>query len=250
MKYALIAPPTESLRLLAVYGLTYHMALAQYVLNDERYQKVYKMMHDLDHFIILDNGAAENGVPLDIKDIVKAANLVGADEVVMPDVLDDIDGTLSRTHAALPYIPARYRAMVPQGKNWGQWTECLREMINMGCATICIAKRYEALSGGRAEALSIIMKNYWAWNHHIHLLGCYRRPLYEIRSALKMYPQVRGIDTAAPVSFAQHDDTIGDDTIWHSLDWDASMEYDRACDNVKLILKECHNARNITEPGY
>jgi hypothetical protein len=247
MKYALITPPNLGMKLLASFGLSYHMALAQYILADVHYKAVYQALHNFDHFIMVDNGAAENGVPLPIEKIVKAADMVGADEIVMPDVLDDMRATIKATYAALIHVKKKRRAVVPQGKDWNEWTDCTLELIQFGCRTICVAKRYEKLPGGRVKALEIIAAHGWQDDHDIHLLGCCKNPLKEIRDALNVAPWVRGIDTAAPVSYAQHGTPLTGE--WHSLDWNKPIDWDVAKLNVQAILEACHNACYTKESG-
>jgi len=235
MKYALITPP-RGFALLKAYGFGYHFVLPQY-LNDSFYKMFYQTLHYQGHFLLMDNGAAELGEGIPDADLVKAAEEIGADEIVMPDVLDNARATLERTYAAHQLFPKHKRAMCPQGSTWDEWEYCATVMLNMGCATLCVAKRYELLPGGRLKALSIIEQNHWHRDHHIHLLGCSKNPLHEADVAFKRAPWIRGIDTAAPVAYAQAG--------WHlnlaphhcSLDWDADFDIDLAYDNVRLFLR-------------
>lgn len=250
MKYALIAQPNRGNMLVMEYRLTYHMALAQYIHKDETYLNFYKLMRMQDHFIMLDNGAAENGHSIGIENVVKAADMIGGvDEIVMPDVLDEMRATVAATFTACKFVDERKRAVVPQGRDWQEWEECAVALVKFGCRTICVAKRYEAFKGGRVHALDIIRRHGWARTHDVHLLGCYRNPLKEIRDVMATDLWVRGIDTAAPISYAQHNDTI-DHASWHSLDWDVPFKFDTAEYNMDLILKECHHAHNTPESGH
>lgn len=238
MKFALIAQPNAGDQLVNQYHLTYHLVLAQYVLSDARYRSFYLNLHLQDHFIMLDNGAAENGHSIGIENVMKAADLIGSDEVVMPDVLDECNATIAATYAALKSVPERMRAVVPQGRDWADWEYCATTLVGMGCRTICVAKRYEALPGGRVHALEIIKKHKWHRLYDIHLLGCYRNPLREILDAANVTSWIRGIDTAAPISYAQSGDTL-DYPRWHSLEWDKPFNYTVACVNMDLILEAC-----------
>jgi len=239
MKFALIVQPSyETPALLSDFRLVYHMALAQYVLVDEAYASLYKGLHEQDHFIMLDNGAAENGHSIGIENVVRAAEMIGADEIVMPDVLDECKATVAATYSSLKYVPIRMRAVVPQGKDWTEWENCALELVSFGCRTICIAKRYEDLPGGRVYALELIQKHLWHKSHDIHLLGCRRRPLIEIIHALEAAPWVRGIDTAAPIAYAQHGALI-ENPKWFSLQWNAPIHYGTAAHNVAEIVEAC-----------
>lgn len=239
MKYALIAQPYQGDLLISQFRLVYHMVLAQYVLSDSNYAAYYKNLSKHDHFIMLDNGAAENGHSIGIENVVKAADMIGGvDEIVMPDVLDEMRATVAATFAARPFVPERMRAVVPQGKTWEEWTECALALLDMKCRTICVAKRYESFKGGRVRALKIIEDHSWHKTHNIHLLGCYRNPLREIRDARAAAPWVRGIDTAAPISYAQHEAVLTHPS-WYSLEWNGKFNFAVAETNVDLILEAC-----------
>ena len=235
MKYALITPPWGFF-LQETYNFGYHFVLAQY-LNDPAYAEHYKRLAQRGHFILMDNGAAELGEGIPDDELMRAADALGADEVVMPDVLDNTKATLERTYAAHKRFPECMRAMCPQGTTWDEWEYCATVMLDMGCATLCVAKRYEALPGGRARALRIIESNRWHLDHNIHLLGCYHDPLKEIKAARKVAPWVRGIDTAAPIAFAQHERTFEETDEHFSLDWEGSMDYDAVISNIDAILE-------------
>lgn len=246
MRFALIGNKTCTMMIYR-FHLAYHMALSQYILSDAYYRQMYALLHERDHFIMLDNGAAENGHSIGIENVMIAARMIDADEIVMPDVLDECRSTIAATRNALQYVPIRQRAVVPQGRNWEDWEYCATTLVAMGCRTICVAKRYEQFDGGRAHALQIIEHNGWHKAHDVHLLGCFRNPLLEIRAALKVAPWIRGIDTAAPVSFAQVSRSLQGGE-WNSLDWDAPIDFTLAEKNVDLILRTCH-AHHTEEPG-
>lgn len=233
MKYALIVPP-PNLQIIDEFHLGYHFILAQYC-KDPVYRDFYKQKHEQGHFIMMDNGAAELGASIDIKDVVEAANEVGADEIVMPDVLDDYVQTLQRTANAVEFVSRKQRAMVPQATNWKDWETCARLMINMGCATLCVAKRYEKFPGGRSHALKIIMDHGWDRTHNIHLLGCYKNPLREIRAAYRTMCKIRGVDTGAAIAYTQCGMALN--FSGHcSLNWKAPFEPDLARHNIDLYL--------------
>jgi len=248
MKLALIAP-LSGFDLVLSLRLSYHLLLAQYVLTDSLYSTFYRGLHDQGDFIMLDNGAAEKTVGIDIHMLMQAAELVGADEIVMPDVLDEAAASLSMATRNLHYVPRHKRAMVPQGRSWTEWEYCATHMVNMGCATICIAKRYEALPGGRVKALQIIEEHQWEWSHHIHLLGCYNRPLHEASAAFAEYSSIRGLDTSAPIAYAQAGLSI-DSTRRASLVWEAPYNQKLAKRNAISMMIACQgdpNARNPKE---
>lgn len=233
MKYAVITPP-HGFDLVDQLGLGYHFTLAQYF-SDFEYASFYMRKRRQGHFIMLDNGAAELGASISLDMLLWAADLVEPDEIVMPDVLDDYEKTLERTEAALGRVVPRRRAMCPQGTTWKEWTECARQMIEMGCKTLCVAKRYEKLPGGRPHALRIVKANGWDKTHDIHLLGCYDNPMSEIYMACQVLPTLRGVDTGAAVAYAQQGVSL-DHPFHCSLEWDKSFDEDRALRNMQYYV--------------
>src|SRR5690606_32368698 len=126
-------------------------------------------------------------------------------------------------------------AMCPQGTTWEEWLECAIQMIHMGCATLCVAKRYEKLPGGRSYALRMIEAEGWNETHTIHLLGCYRNPLREIYRAHQTMPSIRGVDTGAAIAYTQHNVSLNSPDHC-SLDWDAPFDSELAKANIDLYL--------------
>lgn len=202
MKLAIIGSPntfptTEKL------GLGYHLVLSQYC-NDPTYAGYYLDKALAGHFIMVDNGAAELGQSIPFDAVVDVANMLGADEIAMPDALDKSHETLSLTSSALEKVPALSRIMIPQGETWDEWSFCAETMLRWGCGTIAVAKRYERLPGGRKHAVSLLAGMSGIANVHIHFLGCFQDPIKEIYEARSATLPVRGIDTAAPFAYSQH----------------------------------------------
>ena len=234
MKYAIITPPT-GLPLVKEFNLGYHFVLSQYC-TDPVYKEFYREAHSRGHFIIVDNGAAELGASIDIATVTQVADDLGADEIILPDVLDDCAKTLEYTERALEFVPVKRRAMCPQGGNWFEWLLCAKKMVDWGCATLCVAKRYERFPGGRPYALQMIMERGWHKTCNIHLLGCYENPLREIARAYHTFPGIRGVDTGAAIAYAQAGADLGDSKIHHSLSWTAPIPPHLARLNIEKYL--------------
>jgi len=237
MKYALITGPT-GFPLIMDFRLSYHLVLAQYA-STLGYIDFYKTRHLAGDFIMVDNGAAEFGKSIGMDDIVTAAEGIGADEIIVPDVLDDSEATIALAKETYWRIPMMKRAIVPQGHDWVSWFHCLTELVSLGCQTICIAKRYERLPGGRVRALQILADNHMLLNHHIHLLGFDQDPIAEVCSALSFYPDIRGVDSAAPIAYAQKGMEINTN-VHESYEWNKSYSYELAVGNVNTILNACN----------
>lgn len=239
MKYAPIVPPS-GFGTLARYRLGYHFALGQELVRDPVYRANYKLLASNGVFIIVDNGAAEHDVP-PFGEVVAVADEIGADEIIMPDVLRDKEATLDVFVEHLDAVPARKRMIVPQGKDWQEWETCLHAMIDI-CSrfsSIGLPKHLESLPGGRATALRIIKQHrLYNW-YHIHMLGAWDNILTEIRAAKRVFPGVRGIDSGIAAALAQDSLQLDRHGPRRSLDWNKPINDYFFHLNVETILAEC-----------
>jgi predicted phosphohydrolase len=240
MKFAAIVPPAQT-TILSLANNAYHMALGQWLIQHAEYRNFYQRVHGRGGFIIVDNGAAEpedERVPFD--QIVKAAEDIGADEVVLPDVIRDAEATVEATTDSrwLDIIPATKRLIIPQGDNWDDWVACLNEVherLDGAYRTIGVAKHLERLPGGRHWALTILKEAGYTEFFDIHLFGIWEDPFEEITKAADAYPGVRGIDSGAPIAFAQQGSKVVDGR--HvSLDTHAIPDYALAVNNVLIMM--------------
>lgn len=209
MKYAAILPP-HGLRVLERVGLGYHLVLAQELMRSEEYRKYYRALGRLGHFIIIDNGAAERDTPPFSK-VVQLAAYVQASEIVMPDTVLDWEATVGNfTDEALALVPSRKRMIVPQGSNIEEWFLCLDAMLDkckFSIESIGLSKYHEGVFlGGRAAVLARLLDEYGPLleHIHIHILGIATGdPYAEVAALHAVFPGIRGVDTAAPVAWAQ-----------------------------------------------
>ncbi len=204
-------------------GLGYHMALGQRLIQDGEYYKVIQEYIHKGHFVIVDNGAAEPPEErISFTSIAHAAMEMGADEIVLPDVIGDhvetVKGSLDPD--VLSIIPQHKRFVVPQGTGWSNWERCLLQLVEVANpATIGVAKWLEVWSGGRVKALELIGKHNLHNRCHIHLLGIHSQPFAEVMACHLYFNGIRGIDTATPFAYAQNGEEIVDD-VHYSHDWD------------------------------
>lgn len=211
MKTAVIVPP----RFLKQVGrqTSYHMALGQWLVKHPSYMAWYNRAHQQGDFIMVDNGAAEpEGERVEWYEVSRAAGYINADEIVLLDVLKDAEQTVFHTLASARGVPERHRCIVPQGGTLGEWLHCyteLHRLLDGRYATIGIAKHLERLEGGRAEALRML-PGYAKTNYNIHLFGIWQAPHDEIRACRKVWPRIRGIDSGAPIAYAQNGRWIGE----------------------------------------
>jgi len=266
MKLAVIAPP-KYLYMIGSMGLSYHLVLP-HLMDDPKYTRFYQAMHRNGHFIMVDNGAAEQiklawlgdePLPIggeatreDFQDVVTFANSIGADEIVLPDRKMDAEWTIVNTLKYSGLVEPRRRAVVPQGNDFDEWKECLKTLkARKDLYTICITKDYDALvpNGGRLRCLEFIQQCGWHLWHPIHLLGLHgnrsdptRSMRKEVADIVKLFPWVRGVDTSAPFAYAQHHLRIDSGTTY-GYDWDNPLGLDDrlAEQNIDLLRDWCNN---------
>ncbi len=208
MKIANIVP-TEYLHLLSKDD--YGMALAHLVKDESPYTKFYAQKASEGAYIILDNGVIETGKPLTIERLLFCAEMIGAQEIILPDVFLDCDATLDSTHYALEIARQKRPDLklmgVPQGKTIEEWVSCALLMLEFDIDTIGIPKVLTSI-GGRDARLEVLMTlGNLLRGLDIHLLGCWSSPLEvatihaaSLRGVIK---PVRGVDSALPYVYAR-----------------------------------------------
>ncbi len=242
MKYALITPSIGE-ELFYENKLSYHMALAQYLISDAGYLKMYKMLRKCVNgaFIIVDNGAAE-GDRQSFDMVVKVADEIEADEIVMPDMLRNGPDTvrMSTDPAAQRIVPPKKRFVVPQGRNLNEWTDCLTMLEReMDFRTIGVPKHLiSSPCGSRNPYLDHLEMFGYPDRYDIHLLGL--NSLTELHDIVQSYPWIRGVDSGMPVAWAQAQMKLSSlYDVKHSLSWSAVFDFNLASQNVETILEVC-----------
>jgi hypothetical protein len=197
--------------------MTFHLCEAPIVLTSEKYAQYYKWHVDRGHYVILDNGAAVGGTVTN-QQLIDAAGMVDADEVVIPDVMADKDATLAKAKQFLKQWigPTNTKLMfVPQGEAFIDWAQCLAGFMKMELANpnlrrivVGIGKHMHArVSGGRRYLVDFCQSQHYT----CHLLGASDEPLEDIK--LLDHPAVRGSDTSLPFAMAQSDYALQKDPV-------------------------------------
>lgn len=222
MKAALI-PPIPELRTFA--RGQFHLLLS-HLLQDPFYLEYYKLRREEKHdYLVLDNSAHENGTGEDPKQLIRWAMDLNAQEMVVPDCLENADKTaemslrsleiwfesgkkwLDRFNPALMYVP--------QGKDEAEWAWCLGEQLRIHQyivrkfqyrrdMVIGVSKDYEVWPGGLCKLL-----DEWLWpltkrtdiHIKVHLLG-WGRNLWELNRIARRHPWIRSTDSAKPFVYA------------------------------------------------
>lgn len=233
MKFAAIVPP-KYLMMLDSLRHSYHMALGHMLIENSVYKAWYKLHGHRGDFIMVDNGEAErknDGMePIPFARVVHVAHEIRADEIVMPDVIGDWERSAFETtnKYARYLVPAPKRVVAPHGETWEEFVKCIAAILNEmpDFATIALTKGFERLPGGRARALSELYNLGLTRRYNIHLLGAYDKPLEDARHLMAVGVPIRSIDTVAPFSYAQNNESIEEAVERRSYDWDKNPHLD------------------------
>lgn len=204
MKVVLIAP-IENLDY--IKGSEMHMVLTPFVFANAKYAEFYKNENG---YKILDNGTYEGSL-YTIEKVIEAAELVGANEIVLPDVAYDGAETSILTRKAIEYLKSKeligkYKLMaVPQGDNEKEWWMCYDELSSimevdvLGLSKLSCPKAFnDTISNARLKITRKLAKK--RPRQEIHLLG----GSFQILNEISLQPAfVRSIDTSAPFEYGK-----------------------------------------------
>lgn len=174
-----------------------HMFLTHMV---EKYPAYVEAARNAPGYKILDNSLIELGGAVDLKRIAKAAECIGADEIILPDVFQDGPATIKAVQEALKELNKMYPnrswpfklQAVAQGKDESEWVDCYMALIkNPDVDVIGIPKVLAKMHPqGRPYFVNCVC-NLWAKPHH--LLGMWYS-MSELREY--HYPKkIRSCDT-------------------------------------------------------
>lgn len=219
-----LIPPIPELDRIPQTG--FHLLLT-HLLHDPDYRDFYKERKDDGDYLLLDNSAHEFGASQDHEELLWNANEVGAQEVILPDVLFDRRGTLERTKRMLKWLcdPGGWRVyqecgmprfmLVPQGNVRSDWVQCLEQLLVIWDTytyrfqspieepVLGISKDYDEWRGG----LTYLIGHYVAplrvvRDFDVHCLG-WPRNLWSLAHVHRHFPWVRSTDSAKPFVYAK-----------------------------------------------
>ena len=254
MKLALI-PPIELLEY--TERTSVQLALPHLMKNDT-YRYVYQRhCDDPNQFVILDNGVAE-GEMTSTADLVNLGDLLGVDEIVIPDVLKDARGTRNEYNKFKSWIADnigpefwdRTRTMyVIQGRNEDEFYEqaMLATSGRFRARTIGIPRHAIETCNNpkiRYDLAKIISRK--SPGRSIHLLGASPAEPWEMASFAGAR-WVRSTDTSSPFNFAFVGERINSARgIRRPADYfelpHERFDHDALSDNVRQLLKWCKEA--------
>lgn len=118
------------------YAQSMHMFLTHLV---EKYKMYAKVAQDVSGYKILDNSVIELGNAVSIERIVKAAEKIQADEIILPDVFMNCTSTIESTKRAIDSLYELYPRKkwsfklmaVAQGATISEWYKCYKTLLDM-----------------------------------------------------------------------------------------------------------------------
>lgn len=189
-----------------------HLVLAPVLRRSPAYQSYYTQRSDAGDYVILDNGAYEDGMSISIDELIQWARKISASEVVLPDAMYQATETIKLTRSALlrleenPLPPGTNIMIVPQGRSPGEWQWCLDEMWN-ACRlsgyynpVIGIAKHTTLWAHSSTGRVGLI-RHASMYDARIHLLGT-DTTLRELPALARVAHRIRSIDSSKPVVYA------------------------------------------------
>jgi hypothetical protein len=156
-------------------------------------------------YIIMDNGAAE-GKPLPSRQINTYADMIGANEIVLPDALGDANVTLAKTRHFLRvnYLPKMKYMAVVQGTTPKEIQNLILQYDPDDRITTLGIPR-DMMTRLESKSARIDLANWICTNFpnrfEIHFLGAHAAWPQEVKAAAK-YCEIRSTDTSLPFNFA------------------------------------------------
>lgn len=247
-----VAPivPTAYLRKLPKELSTVHLALAHQVLSDESYRDFYKKQHDA--YVILDNSAFELGEAMGNAAMLQAMAYIKPDEIVLPDILFDAEGTLQRVTDFLaeysPLLPMDTHFMaVPHGNSIEEYLECYKKLAAMPQVyALGIGTLYNRVfEGGRKAIFEALQEQGTLSSKPHHLLGLGDGGNIELEG-LKKFAEIRSCDSSAAYIQAKQGITLVAGKTYKKIDQKINFSdlYDEA-----VAVRMQHNLQLLQEAG-
>ena len=229
-------------------GSPYHLCLAHQAKKSLAYAFFFRKQVRDGKYVILDNGAAEYGVPMSIDELLPVAEMIGCQELVLPDVVGNGNATLHLSWEAYRKLHdvKELRCMaVPHGRTTKEWTNCAKEMSSWGVDTLGISKFIvPSIYTSRLYAIEDIQEIVWDSDMaDTHLLG-YTGVRGEVQDIERLFPdRVRGIDSSLPTLYAQIGQELKDERPDVKLNLDVEVDEELLKRNIKRWKELCQVSR-------
>lgn len=195
----------------------YDYALVHLFEKHPGYYDFFKKSLNLGRDVMLDNSIFELGKAFDSKKYVEWINELGPTEYIIPDVLEDCDGTIASAEnwmTSVIYHVSTFskRIGVVQGKNYGELVKCYTALDTLGIEKIAISFDYSyyrevfphpnkwvGYMMGRVLTLTRMMNDgVINKNKPHHLLGCAHPREFSFYQGPE-YNWIESLDTSSPI---------------------------------------------------
>lgn len=199
--------PTAYLQYLQI---DFSLVLPQMLITDRRYAE-YFITRNPSHYTILDNGAAEK-VSISLEALIACAQIIGADEVAMPDVLGDCRATITQTEAAIRTIqdyfdgaPPFKIGIVAQGTCFDEAMTCATTLVDAHPSiSVIYIPRLLVASDKRDIRVKLAQALKSRYPHiDIHLFGMHQKYSGELQQVRAYRKYIRSIDSSAAACHAE-----------------------------------------------
>lgn len=204
-------------------------------------------------YIVMDNGACE-GDRVTNEELLDAASVFGADEIVLPDVMNDAAETLNLVDDFInEYVHTKTRKLmaVAQGLNLKQFQICINDFVDLEAISVIGLPRH--MLGTLEDPVARLAVANWVnrefpGRFEIHFLGANVTFPQEIREVANIVPFVRSLDTSLPYTYTMlgvnftdkeipHPANIKRPSTYFTEDWSKQINHDRLNDNINTYLR-------------
>jgi hypothetical protein len=243
--------PTDYLDKLDNSGTRVYLALAHQILENTQYRNFYAHQRAEGHYVILDNSAFELGSAIDDNLLVRAAEYIQPNEVVLPDSLFNADETLRRVTAFMErrvLTDINFMA-VPHGATIDEYITCYSKLCNLpGVTTIGVGAVYsnhfrDNHQSGRTKILQELQTRQILSDKPHHLLGLGDDGNLELKT-LKDIKNIRSCDSSAAYVQALNDVKLSPNQGYSKFSAKINFN-DHITDSTLDILR--HNTRILEE---
>lgn len=250
MRVAIIAPVTHLM--LSVKG-DIGFCLAHELVAHPETKKFWRKAHTWTDLVIMDNGAFEHGIPLDIEELVKIAKGTDVNEIVLPDIPDKPLESYLLSKSALETLSSKmvrkYRWMyVPHGRSLPDYVKNYENAkhlyditgpnLTIGLSILDLWK-WNLIGLKRHLVVAyLIKKGKFMYHIHHHLLGL------DCPAELTAYKGsiIRSVDTSLPISLAVSGKLLGPEEKFHyrAPRRLPSINYYLVNTNIRKLLNMAH----------
>lgn len=204
---------------------TYQLLIASVILKDIDAYSEFWSSRLPDQYIMVDNGVIEEGYPLPMEYLVRAAVAVEANCIILPDSIDDARMTTKLATTAV----RQYRSLeasgrelmgVVQGESLSECFACAQDLINLGVDRLAVPRGLTKNLGSRIHLVATLANLY---SKPIHLLGFSDNIPDDILASVQA--GVVGIDAATPVWLGLQGIRLPDEPPADSSKWGHRPDY-------------------------